>query len=216
MLVTRVGLSRLRTTKTLEGLLGGSARIGITPSETRHLGVASTAREDSHRTILDQDSWDLTRFIECGGPLLLDHGWDWDVGYEPIGRFLTEGETAIRVEGTGKDARLLGEFFFDEPPEDTIDPVELTTRRIERKVRAGFITGLSVGFRYRTIRALHELPEDHWAYDADKDRGASFLSGLILHEITVTAFPSNLDGSITPERAVHLPDSSSPPTLLWG
>jgi HK97 family phage prohead protease len=101
----------------------------IERTEKGMLAVASTAVEDRHGEVVSVTGWDLKNFKK--NPILL---WGHD-HYEPaIGMAKN-----IRIEGTGKKAKLLFEPMFH----DITDKA----KALKRLVEEGFINSFSVGFR---------------------------------------------------------------------
>jgi len=149
---------------------------GLTPF------VASTSREDRHRSVINQDEWKLASFRR--NPVIL---WQHGRHAPPVGRAVD-----VRIADRGKpEARLTLSVDWDrESPNGAI---------IGSQFDRGFLSAGSVGFR--PVRApvdRSKLEKDHPAYRAPKEDDspwwpALYYSGTELLEFSAVTVPSNVD-----------------------
>jgi len=134
--------------------------------------VASTDNEDRYGDIINQEGWNLESY-KSNPVVLLNH----NPMSLPIGRGLVEvrdGALEIDVEfDTGDDG--IG-------------------REIARKVDAGFLHSVSVGFRAVEFTPRSKLPSDHRYHSENK--GTYFSSSELL-EVSIVTIPANPDASIS-------------------
>ncbi len=122
--------------------------------------TASTARSDRENDVIEPNGWVLEQFKD-GGPLL----WGHDQSKLPIGRVLW-----VKVD----DGKLVGKAKFNGQTQLSTD--------VEKLVRSGDLTALSVGFR----------PVD---MNMNNEGGRNFTKQELL-EISVVNVPANPDAVI--------------------
>lgn len=122
--------------------------------------TASTARSDRENDVIEPNGWVLEQFKD-GGPLL----WGHDQSKLPIGRVLW-----VKVD----DGKLIGKAKFNGQTQLSTD--------VEKLVRSGDLTALSVGFR----------PVD---MNMNNEGGRNFTKQELL-EISVVNVPANPDAVI--------------------
>ena len=122
--------------------------------------TASTARSDRENDVIEPHGWVLEQFKD-GGPLL----WGHDQSKLPIGRVLW-----VKVD----DGKLIGKAKFNGQTQLSTD--------VEKLVRSGDLTALSVGFRPVDMKMNNE-------------GGRNFTKQELL-EISVVNVPANPDAVI--------------------
>lgn len=133
--------------------------------------VASDNSRDSHGTVLPVDKWDLDRFNKNGL-----------VAYQHV----TWSSDPDMIIGRG-EARVVGKRLLVRV---TFEPAELNplAEKVFRKVLAGTLKGVSVGFR-PTTRDV-----GHWGTGKEargEERETFYFDGQELMEVSVVALPSN-------------------------
>lgn len=145
----------------------------MTESESEERGpvtfIASTDTPDRYDDVVGQN-WSLEAF-ERNPVILFNH----NPQKMPIGK----GRAYV------EDGRLMIDVEFDENDEDA--------RKIEDKVRRGFISAVSVGFQPLEAVLRSTLPEGH------KYRGSNgyYFSKNELLEVSVVTIPANNEATLT-------------------
>ena len=148
------------------------AALGEDVEETRTVEfVASDNTRDSHGTVLPVDKWDLDRFNKNGLVTYQHVTWSSDPD-------MIIGRGEARVVRNKLVVRI------------TFEPAELNpvAEKVFRKVLAGTLRGVSVGFR-PTTREI-----GHWGTGKEargEERETFYFDGQELMEVSVVALPSN-------------------------
>ena len=125
--------------------------------------IASTSAEDRYGDVIAQ-SWDLTNYRK--NPIIL---FNHDANQLPIGK----GDVDV------VDGNLMIDITFDMD-----DP---RAAEIGRKVKAGFLNAVSVGFNPIEAVERSELPDGHFA----KGEKGTFFKSAELLEVSVVTIPAN-------------------------
>ena len=140
-------------------------------SESKASFVASTMTSDRYGDVVEQ-TWNLESF-KSNPVILLNHRQD----MLPIAR-------AENVEV--KDGQLEIDVIFD-----TGDDLGA---EVARKVKAGFMSAVSVGFQPGKSISRSELPQDHKAHSAN---GGMYFSDNELLEVSIVTIPANGEAILT-------------------
>lgn len=141
--------------------------------------VISTGVRDSHRTVLNQENWDLKRYGR--NPIV---GWQhevWGGGMcNPADPDHTIGTSHAYVEGVSRDARLVAEATF-EPRE-----INELAEKVYRKVVFGSLRATSVGF--------YPVGKGRWGNGDEAEgepRETYYFAGQELYEWSICHMGSN-------------------------
>ena len=126
--------------------------------------IASTSAVDRYGDIIDQNGWMLDNYKQ--NPIVI---FNHDATQLPIGR----GDVEVI------DGNLMIDIQFDEE-----DP---RAAEIGRKVKAGYLNAVSVGFNAMEQVHRDELPADHFAYG---QKGMFFPKAELL-EVSIVTIPAN-------------------------
>lgn len=142
--------------------------------------VISTSSRDSHGTILNQEAWQLDRYNR--NPIVgYQHAvWGGGMCNDPNPDMVI-GRSEVRVEGSGKNARLVADATF-EPRE-----VNELADKIWRKIVFGSMRATSVGFSANGGK---------WGEDAEAENGSTptfYFDSQELFEWSIVNMGSNPD-----------------------
>ena len=135
--------------------------------------VASSATPDRYGDIIDQKGWILENYKK-NAVVLLNH----DSNQLPIGK----GNVYLR------DDKLVIDVEFDKEDERAAE--------VERKVKAGFMNAVSVGFRPLESKSRSELPEDNKYYG---QRGMYYSKAELL-EVSIVTIPANGEATMLEQK----------------
>lgn len=129
--------------------------------------IFSTSAEDRHRTILNQEGWELDHFNKNGIA-----GYMHDVYGDGLLAKPDPDDVIGKARAFVEGDKLMGEITFE--PKDLNEKAD----KVYRKIQFGSLNAVSVGFR--------EVGEG-----AKDDDGAYRFAGQELMEISVVNIPSN-------------------------
>lgn len=139
--------------------------------------IASTSDPDRHRTVLNQDNWELDNYR--ANPIIgYQHNLYGDMCNAPdpddvIGKSV---KTYIEKNQDTGEKQLLIDVIFDQENEKA--------QKIESKVDRGFLSTVSVGFG--------EVGDGHRGNDDDgEDKELYYFHGQELYEVSIVNIPSN-------------------------
>jgi len=135
--------------------------------------VASSATPDRYGDIIDQKGWILENY-KNNPVVLLNH----DSNQLPIGK----GNVYIRNDKLTIDVEF-----------DSEDP---RAKEVERKVKAGFMNAVSVGFRPLESKSRSELPTDNKYYG---QRGMYYSKAELL-EVSIVTIPANGEATMLEQK----------------
>jgi HK97 family phage prohead protease len=135
--------------------------------------VASSATPDRYGDIIDQKGWVLENYKK-NAVVLLNH----DSNQLPIGK----GNVHLR------DDKLVIDVEFDKEDERAAE--------VERKVKAGFMNAVSVGFRPLESKSRSELPTDNKYYG---QRGMYYSKAELL-EVSIVTIPANGEATMLEQK----------------
>jgi HK97 family phage prohead protease len=135
--------------------------------------VASSATPDRYGDIIDQKGWILENYKK-NAVVLLNH----DSNQLPIGK----GNVYIRND------KLTIDVEFDKEDERAAE--------VERKVKAGFMNAVSVGFRPLESKSRSELPTDNKYYG---QRGMYYSKAELL-EVSIVTIPANGEATMLEQK----------------
>ena len=135
--------------------------------------VASSATPDRYGDIIDQKGWILENYKK-NAVVLLNH----DSNQLPIGK----GNVYLRND------KLVIDVEFDKEDERAAE--------VERKVKAGFMNAVSVGFRPLESKSRSELPEDNKYYG---QRGMYYSKAELL-EVSIVTIPANGEATMLEQK----------------
>lgn len=130
--------------------------------------VASTENSDRYGDVINQKGWSLEAYNR-NPVVLLNH----NSNSLPIGK----GKVSI------KDGQLMIDVEFDQEDE--------LAKRVENKVKNGYINAVSVGFNPIESKRRSELPKEHKAFGK---RGMYFEKSELL-EVSIVTIPANSDAT---------------------
>ena len=135
--------------------------------------VASSATPDRYGDIIDVRGWVLDNY-KRNNVILLNH----DSNQLPIAR----GNVYVRND------KLIVDVEFDSEDE--------RAKEVERKVKAGFMNAVSVGFRPLESKSRSELPTDHKYYG---QRGMYYSKAELL-EVSIVTIPANGEATMLEQK----------------
>lgn len=135
--------------------------------------VASSATPDRYGDIIDVKGWVLDNY-KRNNVILLNH----DSNQLPIAR----GNVYVRND------KLIVDVEFDSEDE--------RAKEVERKVKAGFMNAVSVGFRPLESKSRSELPTDHKYYG---QRGMYYSKAELL-EVSIVTIPANGEATMLEQK----------------
>ena len=135
--------------------------------------VASSATPDRYGDIIDVKGWVLDNY-KRNNVILLNH----DSNQLPIAR----GNVYIRND------KLIVDVEFDKEDERAAE--------VERKVKAGFMNAVSVGFRPLESKSRSELPTDNKYYG---QRGMYYSKAELL-EVSIVTIPANGEATMLEQK----------------
>jgi HK97 family phage prohead protease len=135
--------------------------------------VASSATPDRYGDIIDVKGWVLDNY-KRNNVILLNH----DSNQLPIAR----GNVYVRND------KLIVDVEFDSEDE--------RAKEVERKVKAGFMNAVSVGFRPLESKSRSELPEDNKYYG---QRGMYYSKAELL-EVSIVTIPANGEATMLEQK----------------
>lgn len=135
--------------------------------------VASSATPDRYGDIINVQGWVLDNY-KRNNIILLNH----DSNQLPIAR----GHVYIRND------QLIVDVEFDSEDE--------RAKEVERKVKAGFMNAVSVGFRPLESKSRSELPTDHKYYG---QRGMYYSKAELL-EVSIVTIPANGEATMLEQK----------------
>ena len=135
--------------------------------------VASSATPDRYGDIIDVQAWVLDNY-KRNNIILLNH----DSNQLPIAR----GNVYVRND------QLIVDVEFDKEDE--------RAKEVERKVKAGFMNAVSVGFRPLESKSRSELPTDHKYYG---QRGMYYSKAELL-EVSIVTIPANGEATMLEQK----------------
>ena len=135
--------------------------------------VASSATPDRYGDIIDVRGWVLDNY-KRNNVILLNH----DSNQLPIAR----GHVYVRND------KLIVDVEFDKEDERATE--------VERKVKAGFMNAVSVGFRPLESKSRSELPTDHKYYG---QRGMYYSKAELL-EVSIVTIPANGEATMLEQK----------------
>ena len=130
--------------------------------------VASTENSDRYGDVINQKGWSLEAYNR-NPVVLLNH----NSNSLPIGK----GRVSV------KDGQLMIDVEFDQEDE--------LARKVESKVKNGYINAVSVGFNPIESKRRSELPKEHKAFGK---RGMYFEKSELL-EVSIVTIPANSDAT---------------------
>lgn len=131
--------------------------------------VASTSASDRYNDVIDQEGWDLKGFN--ANPIVLFNHNSLDL---PIGR----GKVEV------KNNQLMIEVEFDQSDE--------FAKKIEQKVKDGFINAVSVGFNPIEATPRSSLDKNHKYYS----KFGTLFSKAELLEVSIVTIPANSEATM--------------------
>mgnify|MGYP003137922908 FL=1 len=137
--------------------------------------VASTENSDRYGDVINQKGWSLEAYNR-NPVVLLNH----NSNSLPIGK----GTVEI------KDGQLMIDVEFDQEDE--------LARKVESKVKNGYINAVSVGFNPIESKRRSELPKEHKAFGK---RGMYFEKSELL-EVSIVTIPANSDATAKQFNAI--------------
>ena len=138
--------------------------------------VASTENSDRYGDVINQKGWSLEAYNR-NPVVLLNH----NSNSLPIGK----GKVEI------KDGQLMIDVEFDQEDE--------LARKVESKVKNGYINAVSVGFNPIESKRRSELPKEHKAFGK---RGMYFEKSELL-EVSIVTIPANSDATAKQFNAIE-------------
>ncbi len=135
--------------------------------------VASSATPDRYGDIINVQGWILDNY-KRNNVILLNH----DSNQLPIAR----GHVYVRND------KLIVDVEFDKEDERAAE--------VERKVKAGFMNAVSVGFRPLESKSRSELPTDHKYYG---QRGMYYSKAELL-EVSIVTIPANGEATMLEQK----------------
>jgi HK97 family phage prohead protease len=135
--------------------------------------VASSATPDRYGDIIDVKGWVLDNY-KRNNVILLNH----DSNQLPIAR----GHVYVRND------KLIVDVEFDKEDERAAE--------VERKVKAGFMNAVSVGFRPLESKSRSELPSDNKYYG---QRGMYYSKAELL-EVSIVTIPANGEATMLEQK----------------
>ena len=135
--------------------------------------VASSATPDRYGDIIDVRGWVLDNY-KRNNVILLNH----DSNQLPIAR----GHVYVRND------KLIVDVEFDKEDERAAE--------VERKVKAGFMNAVSVGFRPLESKSRSELPTDNKYYG---QRGMYYSKAELL-EVSIVTIPANGEATMLEQK----------------
>ena len=135
--------------------------------------VASSATPDRYGDIIDVKGWVLDNY-KRNNVILLNH----DSNQLPIAR----GNVYVRND------KLIVDVEFDKEDQRAAE--------VERKVKAGFMNAVSVGFRPLESKSRSELPTDHKYYG---QRGMYYSKAELL-EVSIVTIPANGEATMLEQK----------------
>ena len=135
--------------------------------------VASSATPDRYGDIIDVKAWILDNY-KRNNVILLNH----DSNQLPIAR----GDVYVRND------KLIVDVEFDKEDQRAAE--------VERKVKAGFMNAVSVGFRPLESKSRSELPTDHKYYG---QRGMYYSKAELL-EVSIVTIPANGEATMLEQK----------------
>ena len=135
--------------------------------------VASSATPDRYGDIIDVQGWILDNY-KRNNVILLNH----DSNQLPIAR----GDVYVRND------KLIVDVEFDKEDQRAAE--------VERKVKAGFMNAVSVGFRPLESKSRSELPTDHKYYG---QRGMYYSKAELL-EVSIVTIPANGEATMLEQK----------------
>ena len=138
--------------------------------------VASTENSDRYGDVINQKGWSLEAYNR-NPVVLLNH----NSNSLPIGK----GKVSI------KGGQLMIDVEFDQEDE--------LARKVESKVKNGYINAVSVGFNPIESKRRSELPKEHKAFGK---RGMYFEKSELL-EVSIVTIPANSDATAKQFNAIE-------------
>ena len=135
--------------------------------------VASSATPDRYGDIIDVKGWVLDNY-KRNNVILLNH----DSNQLPIAR----GNVYVRND------KLIVDVEFDKEDQRAAE--------VERKVKAGFMNAVPVGFRPLESKSRSELPTDHKYYG---QRGMYYSKAELL-EVSIVTIPANGEATMLEQK----------------
>ena len=135
--------------------------------------VASSATPDRYGDIIDVQGWILDNY-KRNNVILLNH----DSNQLPIAK----GDVYVRND------KLIVDVEFDKEDQRAAE--------VERKVKAGFMNAVSVGFRPLESKSRSELPTDHKYYG---QRGMYYSKAELL-EVSIVTIPANGEATMLEQK----------------
>ena len=138
--------------------------------------VASTENSDRYGDVINQKGWSLEAYNR-NPVVLLNHN----------SNSLPIGKGKVQIKG----GQLMIDVEFDQEDE--------LARKVESKVKNGYINAVSVGFNPIESKRRSELPKEHKAFGK---RGMYFEKSELL-EVSIVTIPANSDATAKQFNAIE-------------